>query len=64
MFTLVTLALSPGLVLAFQSEVTTPQFAFAAADGRYGLGWIERPDIRFALGLDGLSFWLFILTSF
>ena len=34
-----------------------------AADGRYGLGWIERPDIRFALGLDGLSLWLFFLTS-
>ena len=29
----------------------------------YGLEWIGRPDIRFALGLDGLSLWLFLLTS-
>ena len=63
MFTLVTLALSLIFLLAFQSDVTTPQFAFATSDGRYGLGWIERPDIRFALGLDGLSLWLFVLTS-
>ena len=58
-----TLALSLIFLLAFQSDVTTPQFAFAASDGRYGLTWIERPDIRFALGLDGLSLWLFCLTS-
>ncbi len=62
-FTLVTLALSLIFLLGFQSNVTTPQFAFGASDGRYGLGWIERPDIRFALGLDGLSIWLFFLTS-
>ena len=62
-FTLATLALSLIFLLAFQSDVTTPQFAFAASGGRYGLSWIERPDIRFALGLDGLSLWLFELTS-
>ncbi len=62
-FALVTLALSLVLLLAFRAELSGPQFAFVAADGRYGLGWIERPDIRFALGLDGLSLWLFILTS-
>ena len=62
-FALVTLALSLVMLLAFRAEVSGPQFAFMAADGRYGLGWIERPDIRFALGLDGLSLWLFILTS-
>ena len=43
--------------------MSEPQFAFMQSDGRYGLGWIERPDIRFALGLDGLSLWLFVLTS-
>jgi NADH-quinone oxidoreductase subunit M len=62
-FTLVTLALSLILLVAFRSDVTAPQFAFTASDGRLGLGWIERPDIRFALGLDGLSLWLFMLTS-
>jgi NADH-quinone oxidoreductase subunit M len=62
-FALVTLALSLVMLLAFRAEVSGPQFAFMAADGRYGLGWIERPDIRFALGLDGISLWLFILTS-
>ena len=62
-FALVTLALSLVMLFAFRAEVSGPQFAFMAADGRYGLGWIERPDIRFSLGLDGLSLWLFILTS-
>jgi NADH-quinone oxidoreductase subunit M len=62
-FTLVTLALSAILLLAFDADAVGPQFAFSAADGRFGLGWIERPDIRFALGLDGLSLWLFVLTS-
>ena len=28
-----------------------------------GLEWLGRPDIRFSLGLDGLSLWLFVLTS-
>ena len=27
----------------------------------YGLAGSSRPDIRFALGLDGLSLWLFLL---
>ena len=31
--------------------------------GHCGSAWIGRPDIRFALGLDGLSLWLFVLTS-
>ena len=51
------------MLLAFRAEAVGPQFAFSTADGRYGLGWIDRPDIRFALGLDGLSLWLFVLTS-
>lgn len=60
---LLTLAFSLILILAFRAGVTTPQFAFAGAGGRYGLSWMERPDIRFALGLDGISVWLFGLTS-
>jgi NADH-quinone oxidoreductase subunit M len=60
---LVTLGFSLVLLLGFRRQLTGPQFAFVTPDGRYGLGWHERPDIRFALGLDGLSLWLFILTS-
>jgi len=61
-FALVTLALTLILLLGFRSEVRGPQFSFIR-DGRYGLAWLGRPDIRFALGLDGLSLWLFVLTS-
>jgi NADH-quinone oxidoreductase subunit M len=60
---LATLALSLILILAFKADVTTPQFAFGPVEGPYGLSWMERPGIRFALGLDGLSVWLFGLTS-
>jgi NADH-quinone oxidoreductase subunit M len=60
---LVTLGFSVVLLLVFRPQVTAPQFAFVSADGRYGLSWIGRPDIRFSLGLDGLSLWLFLLTS-
>ena len=60
---LVTLALSLLLALAFRPETTTPQFAFGSTSGPYGLAWIGTPDIRFSLGLDGLSVWLFCLTS-
>jgi NADH-quinone oxidoreductase subunit M len=62
-FVLATLGLSLILLLAFRAETNGPQFAFVSHDGRLGLSWIERPDIRFALGLDGLSLWLFVLTS-
>jgi NADH-quinone oxidoreductase subunit M len=60
---LVTLGFSLVLLLGFRPQIISPQFAFVNADGRYGLGWQGRPDIRFALGLDGLSLWLFVLTS-
>jgi NADH-quinone oxidoreductase subunit M len=60
---LVTLGLSLVLVAAYRPGVTHPQFAFGPEGGPYGLGWMERPDIRFALGLDGLSLWLFALTA-
>ncbi|MFO0892739.1 MAG: NADH-quinone oxidoreductase subunit M [Isosphaeraceae bacterium] len=61
--TLVAMALSLLLLLAFNPAVTTPQFAFGPEGGPYGLRWLSRPDIRFALGLDGLSLWLFELTA-
>ena len=64
------LVLSLILLAGFHSQVVGPQFAFVNADGRYGLSWggnsseaPDRPDIRFALGLDGISLWLFVLTS-
>jgi len=60
---LVTLGFSLVLLLSFRPQITGPQFAQVTADGRYGVGWLGRPDIRFALGLDGLSLWLFVLTS-
>ena len=60
---LFTLGFSLILVLGFETGVTTPQFAFSEGAAPYGLTWIERPDIRFSLGLDGLSLWLFALTS-
>ena len=61
--TLATFGLSLIFLLAFEPGVLTPQFAFGSPGGPYGLAWVTVPDIRFALGLDGLSFWLFLLTS-
>ena len=59
-----TLVLSLILVFAFEGGLTTPQFAFSeGTPPHYGLTWIEHPNIRFSLGLDGLSLWLFALTS-
>jgi NADH-quinone oxidoreductase subunit M len=60
---LATLAFTLILLAAFRPGVTTPQFAFGPPGGPYGLSWMERPGIRFALGLDGLSVWLFGLTT-
>src|SRR5262245_50032498 len=67
---LATLALSLILLAGFHSAVEGPQFAFVTAEGRFGFSWTgslpetrDRPDIRFALGLDGLSLWLFVLTA-
>jgi len=62
-------ALLPPHVLrgAEKTQVITEVTSIAGQtryDGRhYGLSWVVQPDIRFALGLDGLSLWLFILTS-
>jgi NADH-quinone oxidoreductase subunit M len=67
---LATLALSLILLAGFRPAVDGPQFAFVTAEGRYGLSWAgsspesrDWPDIRLALGLDGLSLWLFVLTA-
>ncbi|MDX2036015.1 MAG: NADH-quinone oxidoreductase subunit M [Isosphaeraceae bacterium] len=60
---LATLALSVILLFAFQRNILTPQFAFGPPEGPYGVTWMERLGIRFALGLDGISIWLVALTS-
>src|SRR5690348_9399657 len=60
---LAALVLSFVLVVAFRPGVLEPQFAFGKAGGPYGVGWLSQPDIRFALGLDGLSLWLYALTT-
>jgi NADH-quinone oxidoreductase subunit M len=60
---LATLAFSLVLVAGFEPGVLTPQFAYGQAEGPYGLRWMVRPDIRFATGLDGLSIWLYVLTT-
>ncbi len=62
---LATLVLSLVFVFAFKVGNTFPQFAFSE-EGHYGLTWLrlaEGPGIRFALGLDGISLWLFVLTT-
>ncbi len=61
--TLATMAFSLILLVYFRTGELAPQFAFGPRGGPYGLGWLTRPDIRFALGLDGLSLWLFLLTA-
>lgn len=60
---LVTLGMALILLIAFRSGIPGPQFAFGPESGPYGLKWLERPDVRFALGLDGISLWLFVLTA-
>lgn len=62
-FTLATLGLSIILLLAFRPDLTSPQFSFVDEDGKLGLGWMPRFGVRFALGLDGISLWLYLLTS-
>ena len=62
---LATLAATVVLVVAFRPGAVAPQFAVKPG-GHYGLPWLDMPHgpgIRFALGLDGISLWLFALTS-
>lgn len=60
---LATLALSLALLAAFDPAARGPQFAFGSAGGGYGVEWMRGMGVRFALGLDGASLWLFVLTS-
>ena len=61
---LVTLALSLSCSSAFRTGVVdAPVRRSGEAGGPYGWNWLSRPGIRFALGLDGISLWLFVLTA-
>lgn len=60
---LATLAMSLVLLAAFNPDATGPQFANGSASGGYGVEWMKGLGVRFALGLDGASLWLFVLTS-
>ncbi|MHB1559416.1 MAG: complex I subunit 4 family protein [Isosphaeraceae bacterium] len=66
---LITLAASLVLLSRFDSAQKGPQFS-TVTEGHYGISWggslgenQTRPDIRVAFGLDGLSLWMFVLTS-
>jgi NADH-quinone oxidoreductase subunit M len=59
---LATLLLTLILLVAFRKDVEGPQFTNLASGG-YGWSWLEFPNIRFALGLDGISLFLFALTT-
>jgi NADH-quinone oxidoreductase subunit M len=66
---LATLAFSLVLLAGFRPQVEGPQFS-SVSEGRYGISWAgaspgsqDRPDVRVAFGLDGLSLWMFVLTS-
>ncbi len=60
---LVTFAFCLLFLVSFEPDVTAPQFAAGPDGGPYGWSWLGRPDVRFALGLDGISIWLFVLTG-
>ena len=61
--TLATMGFSLLLLFAFRADYPGPQFSFVDQDGKLGLAWLPRFGVRFALGLDGISLWLFELTS-
>src|SRR5262249_17636080 len=65
-----TLWLSLMLLAGFPPQSEGPQVAFVSPGGRFGRSWAGGsprargwPDVRVALGLDGLSLWLFVLTA-
>ncbi len=56
-FSLVTFAVSLGLVTGFQSGMAGQQFVT-------NFIWIQSPEIHYHVGIDGLSLWLIILATF
>lgn len=66
-FVLATLGLSVILLRQFEGGIATPQFTEVQQVGDrtlYGWSWLGTPDVRFALGLDGVGMGLFALTTF
>jgi len=55
--TLVTFVLSVGLICQFKSDAMGWQF-------ETNQPWIDSPEIHFHLGIDGISLWLILLTTF
>jgi NADH-quinone oxidoreductase subunit M len=62
---LATLVLSLAFVVQFDPEQAGPQFTMLGNDGGLGFAWLKMPGggIRFALGLDGISLAMFVLTT-
>ena len=63
---LATLALALMFVWQFEPGQNGPQFTSVAVDGGYGMPWLKfagGPGVRFALGLDGISLFLYVLTA-
>ena len=56
-FSLVTFAASLGLVAGFQADIPGQQFSTDFV-------WIPSPEIHYHIGLDGISLWLVILSTF
>jgi len=56
-FSLLAFVVSLGLVAGLQSGHAGQQFVTNAV-------WIQNPEIRYHVGIDGLSLWLIILTTF
>ena len=57
------LGLSLFLLAGFDPSRAGPQFTQVDSFGHYGFDWFPRLGIRFALGLDGISLWLYLLTG-
>jgi NADH-quinone oxidoreductase subunit M len=56
-FSLLTFAVSMMLVLGFEAGKTGQQFVTNVV-------WIQNPEIHYHVGIDGLSLWLIILSTF
>jgi len=56
-FSLIAFIVSLGLAIGFQTGQTTQQFVTNVV-------WIQNPEIHYHVGIDGLSLWLIILTTF
>ena len=56
-FSLLTFVVSLGMVVGFQNGQAGQQFVTNVV-------WIQNPEIHYHVGIDGLSLWLIILSTF